>query len=276
MQNQQNVDESFADIFDAVGDGTPDAVRYFVEQQGVDVHVKDKHGQPLMYYSFHNPSVEVLAYLVSQGVDVNARPGDQVSPLHEAAAHGSRIESIAWLLDNGADIEGTGAVGWTPLFSAVSHGQTEAVKLLIERGANVNAIVRHDGHTPLHTAAREEFSLDIMRLLFEAGAKCDARDGKDRTPLHYAVNEDGTLKMVKLLVSRGADVNATDEDGETPLHKVAKRDSYDKDKTAVPILRYLISQGADVNAKNKDGKTPFDVADTDKRKCILQKAMEKK
>ncbi len=90
--------------------------------------------------------------------------------LRHAAKKGNLAE-IARLLDAGADIEGKGgffSLGQTPLAIAVWYGRDEAVRLLLERGANTEA--RDDsGDTPLLVAAT--FGRDkIAELLLEHGA----------------------------------------------------------------------------------------------------------
>jgi ankyrin repeat protein len=62
----------------------------------------------------------------------------------------------------------------------------------------------------------------VVRLLIEKGANVNAtRYGE--TPLHSAA-EGGNAETAKLLIEKGADVNAKDDNGETPLHKASKND----------------------------------------------------
>ena len=75
---------------------------------------------------------------------------------------------------------------------AASHSGAEVVRLLLERGADVNAQDRHM-KTPLHAATSDGYrwaaephvaSAEVIALLLENGAEVNARDGEKRTPLH--------------------------------------------------------------------------------------------
>ena len=87
----------------------------------------------------------------------------------------------------------------TPLHLASSKGSGETVKLLIEHGADVNAL---DGKhsTPLHLAASSQLALkgNVVRLLLSHGANVGAKDERDRTPLQIASSR-GLLEIVELL-----------------------------------------------------------------------------
>jgi ankyrin repeat protein len=76
---------------------------------------------------------------------------------------------------------------------ACDKGHTEIARLLIERGANVNARTADNGISPLHLSFR--IHTEIVRLLLERGADTRARDGEGKRPLDYASARD----LVKIL-----------------------------------------------------------------------------
>lgn len=119
-------------------------------------------------------------------------------PLSDAARNGD-VEMIAELLDDGVDVNETGLA--TPLQMAAMFSHTEAMKLLIERGADVEA------QTPigsaLHIAAKTG-NTEILTLLLDAGAELNRPDRDNYTPLMTAVRE-GHLAAVRVLLSRGSD-----------------------------------------------------------------------
>ena len=85
-----------------------------------------------------------------------------VSAIHNSA------DMVAWLLTLGIDVNETEQNGFSPLFWAAFKGDTRVVELLIENGADVDS-KSHDGRTPLYVAAEKEFS-DIAFLLIRHGA----------------------------------------------------------------------------------------------------------
>ena len=87
---------------------------------------------------------------------------------------------------------GTGAVGqgsclFAPLHEAARHGHAELVRLLLERGARVNAR-SGTGRTALHLAA-EEGHADVVRVLVDSGADVSIRDGRGKTAADRARRE---------------------------------------------------------------------------------------
>jgi len=93
------------------------------------------------------------------------------------------IEAVKQHLAAGADVDVKGGwMGGTPLHYAVGEGRNEIAKLLIAKGADVNAKGIY-GTTPLHNAATKE----IVELLIAAGADVNAKDERGKTPLDLAI-----------------------------------------------------------------------------------------
>jgi hypothetical protein len=101
------------------------------------------------------------------------------------------------------------------LFDAVRAGDTQRVRKLLAKGAEVNAIIKGKG-TALHWAALTGRS-DVVELLIRSGANLNANDDKyGATPLHLAAYK-GNKGAVQTLLNAGADPYAKDKDGDTPL-----------------------------------------------------------
>lgn len=100
-----------------------------------------------------------------------------------------------------------------PLHFAVTVMDDAAIALLLDRGADINAVDK-TGLTPLHVAAILGFPSQV-NLLLERDASIDARDQFGDTPLHSAAIH-GNLPAIELLVDWGADVFAKNNEGLSP------------------------------------------------------------
>ena len=136
--------------------------------------------------------------------------------------------------------------GTTPLMYAAAVGSVDALKLLIEAGADVNAKNAFDA-TALMWAAGD---IGKVRLLLSKGADVKARSKLGRTPLLLAAFHDGASEIVRLMIDKGADVMARDKDGASVLEAAA----WVNDAESV---RLLLSKGADPNTKDAARLTPL-------------------
>ena len=91
------------------------------------------------------------------------------------------------------------------LHQAAKDGNTEAVKLDLADGTDVNA-KDDNGKTPLHNVA-EEGHKEIAELFIAAGADVNAKNNLGGTPLHEAAAS-GHKEIVEVLITKGANVNA--------------------------------------------------------------------
>ncbi len=108
--------------------------------------------------------IQTLRFLLkSEGENPNQCDETGETPLMLAARKG-RVEALQLLIEAGADLDARNEAGQTALFLAVMKEHTEAVRVLIEAGADINAMTP-EGETPLDAAKRP----DIVRLLETAG-----------------------------------------------------------------------------------------------------------
>ena len=137
-------------------------------------------------------------------------------PMFWATMHGN-LPAIRAILQSGVDVNMThGTMNWTGLHVAAQYDQVDAVKLLLEAGADPN--IRDElGDTVLlnHLSCTHEFGDNplLVRALIQAGADVKIMDKKLNTPLHFTDSE----AFAMMLVEAGADINAINGHGRSPL-----------------------------------------------------------
>ena len=124
--------------------------------------------------------------------------------LFEAAALGE-VPHLAELLDEGADPNAFAPDGFTPLTLAAFFKHAEAARLLLDRGADVHQRARHEQIQvlPIHSAAADGGSVEIVRMLLDAGADPDAEQPGGFRAID-AARQEGNAELERLLLERGA------------------------------------------------------------------------
>ncbi|MCC6233626.1 MAG: ankyrin repeat domain-containing protein [Verrucomicrobiales bacterium] len=187
-----------------------------------------------------------LRRLLADPTRVNARDEQGNTVLHTASFLG-HAEAVRLLLEAGADPNVTNHAGVTPLLRAAAD--PAKVSLLLARGAKPG-LASQLGHTPLHLAARSPKATESVRILIEKGADVNARSALGATPLMAAAAA-SHLEAVQLLVERGAEVNAV------PVPQVPHLDPiFGGLRTPLMwaalggdrrLVEYLLDHGAEVN-----------------------------
>lgn len=205
----------------------------------------------LLYLNQGNGDPEIIKGFIGYGADLNFRDEEyHMTPLHNASHYG-QFDAVMLLLEHGADVNAKNIEGNNPLFAAVHQQHLEISRVLIERGADINARNKF-GYTPIRTASRMG-NTEILKLLIGKGADVNVKDNKGDTPLHFAV-DGGSTVTVQILITHGADINAVGSHGGSPVHiAVAFRFN--------DILKMLVEKGADLNARDRRGNTPLDLAE---------------
>lgn len=199
----------------AVKEGLSEHIEQMLRDDPELINAITANGETPLMTAIYYGKRDIVQQLLTYGVPVS---------LHEAVALGD-VETMMYLIGEGATVHEMSYDGWTPLHLASFFGSYEAALLLIERGADVNAVsTNNQRNMPIHAAAAGR-KYQLVKLLLEHGAEVNARQADGWTPLLLAVNN-YDFEMSKLLVSYKADANIANTSGQTPLN-LAKDKHYD-------------------------------------------------
>ncbi|GMH36841.1 hypothetical protein BSKO_04714 [Bryopsis sp. KO-2023] len=200
-----------------------------------------------------NGDVAIVKEEIVRGVDIEARSKSSATALINAA-NNNHPETVSVLADGGADVSARDEKGFTAVIGAAYFGQSEALKVLLERGDIDLEERSNDDVTALFVAAQQGH-LENVKLLLNAGAYIESRSGRSgSTPLIIA-SERARLAVVRELISRGADVNAKTTDTQTTVLHAATKRSRNTD-----AIHALVDAGALVNVQDVNGLTPLHYA----------------
>jgi len=128
------------DLFSACMAGADQRVFDLIRQQPDLIKTNSADGWTALHLACFFGQPAIAEWLMNQGADVNARSTNAMknAPLHAAAA-GRNRDAVRTLLEHGADVNAGQEGGWTALHQAAQNGDVEMARLLIAAGADVNA-----------------------------------------------------------------------------------------------------------------------------------------
>jgi len=191
------------DLFTAIEAGNVGGVESILDADPSAGAGRDESGVSALMRALYRFDAELVEI-------VKARAG--AFDVFEAAALGD-VDRLREVLDG--DLSAATAYsgdGFTALHFAAFFGHPEAVTLLVEHGAEVDAFGRGwMTGTALHSGV-SRLQSEVARILLDAGASPDVRQSGGWTPLHAAAMN-GDLASLELLLAAGADPAATNDEG---------------------------------------------------------------
>ena len=185
---------SYEDFFRAVKRDDPRTVESLLGR-GFDANTLDPQGLHGLFIAVQEPSPRVADVMIRwPKTDVEFRTAKDESPLMLVALKG-HVELAKKLVDRGADVNKT---GWTPLHYAATGGHLDVMNLLLEHHAYIDA-ESPNKTTPLMMAAQYG-SAQAVKLLLEAGADATLRNQLGLTAIDFA-NKGGRSDSAELIAA---------------------------------------------------------------------------
>ncbi|XP_075237614.1 transient receptor potential cation channel subfamily A member 1 homolog isoform X1 [Lycorma delicatula] len=246
-------------------------------QNGAQVNCCDKIGRTPLYHAATEGSVEVLKLLLEAGAIANSQCTVMPWSNNDNDCGFQSVEGVSCSREASAAILLPVPECWgrTPLHQAVEGVHDECVQLLLDKGADVNAL-DEKGISPLLLATKKikpgDYSAirryeNIVNQLISNGANVNIVCEKTKcTPLHHSL-ELASVTATEFLIANGADIRAQKLDGETPLHVAASLGNVD-------VLRFLVQCISNdfkelINYPDKVGYTPLHkAAITGNKDCL--------
>ena len=231
-------------------------------KHGANVNAVCSKGETALYRACESRQVKVVQLLLDAGADVNLTTS-QAYPLivactvdclaqfglvflhdHddddvEKAQISSSVAVIRLLLESGANVNSKCPTGGTALHRAIHSGLTDAVRLLLEVGADVGDYIESSTEHPLIIACSQG-SAQILDLLLQRSTKSNF--SSPLTNLLDIAVEKGFIDVADVLIKHGADVNKATPDGKTALVIAYERRNF-------AAVELLLRSGADPNVK---------------------------
>jgi ankyrin repeat protein len=184
-----------ATIFEAVQAGDVDQVKEVLEEDPASAGARDDKGVSAVRSALYVHRQDLADTILDAGPELD---------VFDAAAVGD-VDRLTELLDGDPDLVGAFSDdGFTPLHLAAFFARGEAVRLLLDRGADVGAVSRNDMKVQaLHSAVAAQ-STEIVAALLVAGADPNARQQGDFTPF-MAAEQHENADLMRLLMDHGAE-----------------------------------------------------------------------
>ena len=262
-------------LFEALRQGGAAKVQKAVTE-GADVNSRDDHGNTLLMQAAVYSTPALMEFLLANGANPKAANERGYTALMRAMPD---LVKIKMLVEHGADVNAASEEGMTPIIIAASiPTAAPALRYLIQKGANLQAIAQRPGGGDAVMLAATQGAFANLKILLDAGANgrtlrrapgmrqlqddateyalervARARRNADGTTALMAAAAAGCDACVRILLEGGADVKARNGAGLTVLHNAAFEGN-------PATVKQLLEAGAPVNVADDRGFTPLMMA----------------
>jgi ankyrin repeat protein len=259
--------------------GHLDLMQHFIRDPRYEVDLRDEMQRTPLFYAILRERSDVVKDLLRSGADVNARDFVGQQPIHIAYATESTVV-VSTLLATGADFNSSSLARGSSWWSDKAGSILDADRISGEDAA-LRESKDYSTGAPLHFAA--EYNQDKhIRVLLDYGADLNAVDEKGNTPLHRMAGCDPFhTDAGKLLIKAGIDMLALNDEGETAFH-IAARDCDNNDAKSKDLIDLMLDAGFLVDhmtittEKTPGGVTALQVACGEAARSLVLKLIKRR
>lgn len=238
-----------------------------------DYTTQSNQNETLLHKACVGGSLKIVQFLLSKDFSINEKTGYLKTPLHFAVQY-SQLPITKLLIEKGAKLNEKDGDQKTPLHYAAYRGyndgiwmdkrspkqiqkdRLECVKLLIDKGTNINALDKYKRNPLYYFVSNTE---DIALFLLDKKADFNQKDIYNETPLNIAIYN-ANLNIVKKILKNGGkiEINKSFNNKQNWLHYLSN--SYIEEGKLILMIQFLIMQGVDLNKRDVNGVSPFHIA----------------
>ncbi|XP_033635280.1 transient receptor potential cation channel subfamily A member 1 homolog isoform X2 [Asterias rubens] len=246
--------DNFTPLLIAASNGHSATIAELLKRGG-NIRAVDKHEKSAVYWAAQENEVQALTVLLDHRKHKAKKllmESDRYNntPLHIAAEKGY-IQIVKILLERGASLEAKNEEEQTALHLASKHGRVHTLNELVRQDITGINDEDENSNSPLHLAATEGHAKCVLALI-AAGADIEARNHTLWTPLDCSA-ANGWVKCATALLENDSPVDPIDKSKTTPLH-LACRNGH------VEMVKLLATWGADLSLKDADNRNCLDLA----------------
>lgn len=214
MPEQADEGDVRSRLFKAIEAGSVETVRELLELDSRLATSRNAEGASALIWAAYYRQEAITELLLSKGLKPD---------IFEASTLGLTDRTKELLQADRSLVERYSFDGWTPLHLAAHFGRADVIRALLAQGADHRAIARNSNANPPLQAAAAGRQAEAVRLLLQAGAEVDAPSHSGFTALHSAAAS-GDVETVRILLKAGARADPLTDGGKTPLDYAIEAD----------------------------------------------------
>lgn len=214
-----------------------DALKLLQESKHIDLDMKDKNGNHLIFFIISRNMVNLFKYIIEEGLSINLAVIDKEGHnvlYYPIKSHNNIMVEL--LIEYNINYPGLsilnirGDFDNTPLNFAALYENVKALKLLLFNGADPDLFNKNKENCLMIAAGYGNYKM--TKLIIPEIKNINAEGFDEANVLFYSISGNNT-KILELLINNGANVNRTDKNGAQPIYFTINRNMFEFTKILV-------------------------------------------